>query len=72
MLIAHNCNRRKYRQEYNSISQSDLVAIERGRALRQGPFCFLQLLYKGTKGSVGCRSPPSVLVCQQTKMEGHE
>ena len=51
---------------------SDFAAIERGRALRQGPFCFLQLLYKGTKGSVGCRSPPSVLVCQQTKMEGHE
>ena len=58
MPIAHNCNRRKYRQEYNSILQSGLVAIERGRALWQGPFCFLQLLHKCIKDSVSCRSPP--------------
>lgn len=54
------------------ISFSDLVAMECWNALRQGLFCFSRKINKRLKWNVGCRSPPSVLVCQQTKMEGFE
>lgn len=39
-------------------THSDFAAMESWHALRQGLFCFFQLLHKCIKGSAGCRSPP--------------